>query len=330
MRLSDPLLPAEYVQKVLSNDLMGDFQSSVFSSSAHELRVAVRNWIKPLSPDNYFGLQDSTAGFTKEAKRTHLHYHAVEGDVLSVSELITFGATPGMADSDGTTPLHLVGHEMAMVKNPLVTVIKVDGSGLTNKRRLYARLAWVLRILVEQHANVNIMIGVDSLLNLACSWKDWDIISLLLKHGATPSPGSASRFTFSTDKKRFSDLVKSFGGRPRPARICPCWSGKTVLECHGKSSLPYPLKYMCVCGSTKTYERCCHKRGKFVSEKWDHASQRNLLTYDDVRPIPPSAQHKYAAELLEKGVIDPAFAYAMGKTEFLPMCVYDLFGHYVI
>ncbi len=78
----------------------------------------------------------------------------------------------------------------------------------------------------------------------------------------------------------------------------------------------------------KTYERCCHKRGKFVSEKWDRASQRNLLTYDDIRPIPPTAgaQHKFAAELLKKGVIDAAFAYAMGKTEFLPMCVYGSLG----
>ena len=300
---------------------MLDFESSVYNTDAHHFRIAMRNWIKPLSPNSPFALQDSAEGFTKEAKRTYLHFHAKEGDVLSVSELITFGATPGMADTSGKTPLHLVGHEMLMVKNPRIVVVKADGSGLTNKKRQYARLAWVLRILVEQHADINIMIGNCSLLDLSCDWMDWDIITILLKHGAIPS-SSASLFKLSIHQNRFSDLVRSFGGSPRPARICPCWSGKSVSECHGKSSLPYPLKYMCVCGSMKTYERCCHKRGRFVSEKWDPVSQRNLLSYDDTRPIPPVAQHELASDLLKEGIIDPAFAYAMGKTEFLPMCVY--------
>src|SRR5258707_1299120 len=256
MPVSNPLLPAEYVQDVLSNSMMVDFQSSIYNADAHQFRIDMRNWIRPLSPNSPFYLQDSADGFTKGANRTYLHFHAREGDVLSVSELITFGATPNMADRSGKTPLHLVGHEMLMVKNPRITVVKADGSGIISKKTQYARLAWVLRILVEQHADVNVMIGENSLLDLSCSWMDWDVISLLLKHGAIPSPGSASHFKLSTNQKQFSDLVKSFGGSPRPARICPCWSGKTVPECHGKSSLPYPLKYMCVCGSTKTYERC--------------------------------------------------------------------------
>jgi hypothetical protein len=326
MPRSDPLLPADYIQNVLSHEMMQDFESSIFNSDSHDFRVSMRNWIKPLSPDSSFSVreQEYADGFTDEAKRTYLHFHAKEGDVLSVSEMITFGATPSVADNDGKTPLHLVAHEMAMVKSPRVTVLKADGSGITHKGRLYARLAWVLRILVEHHANVNIIIDDDSLLNLSCVWKDWDIITLLLKHGATPSPGSVYRFTSPSDQKRFSDLVKSFKTRSRPPRICPCWSGKIVRECHGKSSLPYPLKYMCVCGSLKKYKLCCHKRGKFVSEKWDHKTQRNLLTYDNVRPIPPNAvtaQHELAVELLKKGLIDAAFAYAMGKTEFVPMYV---------
>jgi hypothetical protein len=325
MPLSDPLLPSEYVQKVLSHDMMQDFKTSVFDSGAHEFRVQMRRWIKPGSPDSFFAFRDSSEGFSTEARRTRLHFFAMDGDVLCTSELITCGATPDKADRHGITPLHLVGQEMIKVKNPLVTLSKADGSGMTDKKRLYMQLAWVARILVEQHANVNIVIQNDSLLNLVCTWKDWDLIALLLKHGATPSPRSASRFTTSTDKKRFLDLAKTYGSGARPARICPCWSGKTVPECHGKGALPYPLKYMCVCGSTKTYERCCHKRGKFVSEKWDPASQRNLLTYDDVHPIPPIFQHTLAVTLLSRGLIDPAFGYAMGKTEFLPLYVHDLF-----
>jgi hypothetical protein len=138
---------------------------------------------------------------------------------MPVSEMITFGATSDKTDRNGNTPLHLVGCncEMAVVKNPLVAIYKSDGSVRTHNKRLYARLAWVLRILVEQYANVGVVIGADTLLDLSCSWKDWDIISLLLTHVANPPTHYTSSFLLSTEKKRFSGLVKSFVGSTRPA-----------------------------------------------------------------------------------------------------------------
>jgi len=327
MPFSDPLLPAEYIQKVKSDDCMRDFESSVYDMAAHENRVGTRNWVKPRSPDVIIVFQNPTRGFTDRAKRTYLHYYAREGDVLAVSELIVLGANPNKADTDGITPLHLVFLELSMVKNPLVAIVKADLSGLMDVKRLYARLSWVVHILVEQHANVNIKVGQNSILDLSCNWRDWDLITLLLKHGANPSPNSMPPFASTTDKKRFLDLVKASG--PRPARVCPCLSGKTVPHCHGKEPIPYPLKYMCVCGSTKLYERCCYKRGKFVSEKWDDASQRVTLSYDNTNPLPTNIQHKLAAELLSKGLIDPAFGYAMGIAEFLPMYLCHLFNRYI-
>ena len=296
---------------------MQDFTSDVFSKDAHEFRVGTRNWIKPLSPDSEVAFNNSVHGFTKEAKRTYLHYYAREGDVLALSELIGLGATPNRIDNEGNTPLHLVFSEMMMVKNPLVTVVKADGSGLTDKKRLYSRLSWTARILIEHHADVNITVGSNSALDLSCKWKDWDLITLLLKHGAHSPPTSPPRFASSSDKKRFSELVTLSG--PRPPRLCPCWSGKSVPDCHGKQGLSYPLDYMCVCGSTKVYRKCCYKRGKFVSEIWDDASQRNLLSYDSIVPLPPRMQHKLAAWFLSKNLIDPAFGYAMSKAEFIPM-----------
>jgi hypothetical protein len=187
---------------------------------------------------------------------------------------------------------------------------------------------------------------------------------LLLLHGATTSSSTLSRFRSTTDQKRFSDLLKSSGSRrPRPPRICPCWSGKIVSECHGRTGQPYPLEYMCVCGSGKIYQRCCHKRGKLVIEKWDNKSQRILHDYDRSQTIPAALrgryeevmafhgilnevrealgeeqttpdigdvvglQRKMATTLLSKGLIDPAFAYATNRANFLPMFVHFMHVH---
>ena len=351
MPFSDPLLPVAFVRQVESHDVMRGFRSSVYERTAHEQRLAMRRWIKPASPDVPIVLPQPSSGFTREARRgTYLHYYAVEGDVLALSELIGWGATIDIADSQSQTPLCLVFLEMARVKSPEYIIINQAHRarlGTAEKEKLFSQLAWAARILIEQHANINVVIGGDSLINLSCSWKDWDTIALLLEHGATTSRSTLSRFSSRTDRKRFSDLLKSHGsGRPRPPRICPCWSGKIVSDCHGRNSQPYPLEYICVCGSGKTYERCCHKRGKLVVEKWDDQTQRILhdierpqtvlrerventtalgpiLREVDImmgteRSIPETLeiQRKMAADLLSNQLIDPAFAYAMNHAKF--------------
>ena len=88
MQLSRPLLPAEYIKKVLSDDAMRDFQSSVFESDAHQFHVEMQSWIKPRSPNSPFAFQDRAASFTAEARRTYLHLYTSEGDVLALSELL--------------------------------------------------------------------------------------------------------------------------------------------------------------------------------------------------------------------------------------------------
>jgi hypothetical protein len=335
---------------------MRGFKSSIYDREVHEDRLAMRTWLKPHSPDSFLAFSQPDSGFTMEAQRTSHHYYAMEGDVLALSELIGLGATADMADSHGLTPLYLAFGEMMKVKSPGVAIFnKARGAlmGPEDKRRLYLRLAWVARILIEQHASVNIKIDGDSLLDLSCNWKDWDTIALLLKHGATPSPKTISRFRSPADKKQFSDLVQSFrSGRPRPPRICPCWSNKVVSDCHGLNGQQYPFEYVCVCGSAKTYEKCCHKRGKLVIEKWDNKTQRILHDYDRTQSIQAAVgqhagqdimafqellkdvheklgeelptpdvvkiQKQIATSLLSAGLIDPAFAYAMDRANFVP------------
>jgi hypothetical protein len=52
------------------------------------------------------------------------------------------------------------------------------------KERNLARCARIVRILVEQHADVNRSFGGRSLLSMACAMKNWEIITLFLEHGA--------------------------------------------------------------------------------------------------------------------------------------------------
>ena len=344
---------------------MHGFKSSVYDCEVHKDRLAMRTWLKPMSPDCPVVFPEPGTGFTREAQRTLLHHYAMEGDVLALSEMIGLGATVNLADSNLQTPLHLVFLEMGKVKYPGTAILSKARRaymGVVDKERLFYRLAWVARILIEQHAEVDIMVGSDSLIDLSCTWNDWDTIALLLKHGAAPLPTTISRFRSSSDKKRFSDLLKSYGSdHPRPPRICPCWSGNVVSDCHGKSGQPYPLEYMCVCGSAKTYQKCCHKRGKLVIEKWDNKSQRILHDYDRTQNVPEALrgqlndiltfqqnlkevmqtldplevekdidnvelQKQLAADLLSKGLIDPAFAYAMDRASFVPMYVHFIYS----
>lgn len=134
--------------------------------------------------------------------------------------------------------------------------------------QLRGRLTSVARILIEQHADVNATVDGLSILELSCRWKDWETIALLLKHHAHVSPSTLLQFRSLTDQRKFTAMVQSASVESvRPPRLCPCWSGQFVPDCHGQKSIEYPLDYVCVCGTGKTYVNCCRMRGKIVKEK---------------------------------------------------------------
>jgi len=161
----------------------------------------------------------------------------------------------------------------------------------------------------------------------------------------------------SSDKSRFSALVKEFpSGYPRPGRTCPCWSGKPLAVCHATNTVPYPPSLLCVCASGKSYERCCARRKMTVSEKWDEVRKRiaaismtsvplpniskhqedrlntnigRMMDAEELRkslgmespsPMQSAIQHQkeMADEMLAKGLMDPAYAYALKLLEFSP------------
>lgn len=215
-------------------------------------------------------------------------------------------------------------------------------------------------MLVEQHSDVHKTINNLSVLQLAYNAQCWDLIVLLIKHGARPSPNF--HFSSSADENRISSLLKINRGSARPPRLCPCWSGKTIGDCHA-TLRPYPLKYICVCGSGKIYERCCHSKNAIVLEHWDPVRNRVKHDYEvqlndpyrqavermdatahmvhqmlaksggESASLPPpltaeddikrrAEASRKALELLEPhGVLDAAFAYAWRKAGFCPQHV---------
>lgn len=211
------------------------------------------------------------------------HYMVSSGDVIAVAEFLYFGATPDLEDpTDGATPLWVVSKEIANItehqNGPFINIVK-SLTELTpvrmTKENVLRRLGWIVRMLVEQHADVHKTANNLSILQLAYNAQRWDHIVLLIKHGARPSRDF--HFASSADERRISSLVEINRNSPRPPRVCPCWSGKTIGDCHA-TLLPYPLKYLCVCGSGKTYERCCHSKNAVVLEQWDPI--RNRIKHD--------------------------------------------------
>ncbi|KAJ7671670.1 hypothetical protein DFH06DRAFT_122022 [Mycena polygramma] len=356
-KLSSPLLPPDLIKKILSDDMMaGAVESQVFSQYFHENRLLMRHFITPHSPDSFF-TQDDTIGFTAELKRTPLHLSAYDGDVLAVYELLALGATADKPDISGITPICLAISQLAKVMSPGIVAIGPNGAILkaADLAREASRLKFVIRILVEQHVVLNTSMHGEPLMNLLCRSRAWDIITLFLEHGARCPDNPAALFKTTAERTRFASIAKTATNRPaRPARKCPCWSGRTVERCHAEAQ-PYPLGYVCVCGSAKSYKKCCHSRRSYVVEKWDPTLKRIMHDYErsqcpeiqvlqrgdqlrkavaqatgievevEDRPfamphVEPEQWQDFVKELLgdHLGVVDPAFAYTLSRVDFLP------------
>ncbi|KDQ11942.1 hypothetical protein BOTBODRAFT_432510 [Botryobasidium botryosum FD-172 SS1] len=356
-KLSKPLLPAELIADVQRKPCMANYTSAVFEENLHNHRVGCCNWNAPSSPDSvaaFRGEVGVATGFTMEAGRTHLHLAATEGDVLAACELIRLGASVDALDSGGLTPLALAAGAISKVAAVIATLLAVEARA--EAEMVLKRFIWVARVLIEQHADVDQKENGCSILEIACSVRSWELVKLLLKHKAKPSQKCHSYFHSRSDKDRFISIASSYASNPRPERVCPCWSGKTLAQCHGATAQPYPLPFLCVCGSKKKYQKCCYERSAWVTEKWAEDDQRlqqsfssaptvaDYVTSDKFQAmqavmeklaktnglsLPTLCQSTVRAEaretslgllasLVPSGRIDPAYFYACKQVDFFP------------
>ena len=383
MPSANPLLiPHDILLKLKALPMMEDFDtgSISFRPGFHAERLKFLDVNSPVGPDTIFagGAGDR---LQTQVRHTYLHIACLSGDAPLFCEMIRKGASVDLQDTNGYTGLllaleSLLSCQMALHAN----------SPLSKKASaLRSRQEYIARVLIEQHADVNHSVNGLTPLHLVCRAQNWDLIALLLKHGANPTLASSLQgspsmlLSSSTDRSRFSALVKeSPPCNARPARMCPCFSGQPIAACHAANALPYPPSLLCPCASGKSYEKCCARRKMIMVEEWDEkngcivASSIRSISLpemskhqeklrdniegvmvakefsDLLRKIEPGHhykdldgesclkmalrfQEKSTDELLKKGLMDPAYAYALKQLEFSPrsgalLCNYSTFA----
>lgn len=153
-------------------------------------------------------------------------------------------------------------------------------------RNYYQRSKYIMATLIEQHCDPNKyfpacvqgIAGNLTPLQVAVLTNEWELVNLLLKYGANsypPSPCMLMRHVLDGrpgGKKRLAWAVSQNKTVDRPPRLCPCFSGKSLSECHMQRQ-PYPPEFLCMCGSKKIHDRCCKKRDVPCHEIWDEEGQ---------------------------------------------------------
>lgn len=203
-------------------------------------------------------------------------------DVGGVYEAVRLGISVNQLDADGVSPLALACGMM------LATPPQCPDT---------PKLLHIARILIEQHAEVNVTFNGESLLVIACKTGNWELIELLVLHGACAQPCDLATPSSFLPRKKFARdrFAALHAASPRPPRKCPCWSGNDLDQCHrhGESlssmfhsaATPYPPDFYCLCQSGKPYRTCCLKRRAIYEEVWFEDEDR--LTGKYLRPFPP-------------------------------------------
>lgn len=214
-----------------------------------------------------------------------LHMAVDDTDPPLACEMIRHGTLVEKANAKGQSPLlqaleriwdlHSVLRK-ATARGPVPESMLVYKKQIENAQ---SRIRYIAVVLIGQHANVNSTVNwqgkVVSSLHFACAIDDWDLVTLLLQHGAKPPISCVAMDIFLTSaaaRRRFKALTAKFKGATRPLRICPCFSGKPMADCHSQT-LPYPGDFTCPCGSAKTYGKCCKARKIILTEIWDEETK---------------------------------------------------------
>ncbi|EPQ56132.1 hypothetical protein GLOTRDRAFT_128089 [Gloeophyllum trabeum ATCC 11539] len=368
--ISNPLVSDEALKKLMAEPMMTSYISVAYSSQWHERRVQFTS--PGTSRDSVIHLTGLPGGldddgvFSGDKLRTWLHYAALVGDTVLVMELVRLGACVDFKDITGQTPLLFGMRNLKAMDHP--SVYAAPPGPREEVLRTIERVAWICCVLIQQHAEVNAEYQGDTPLHFACASLNcrWDLVTLLLQYGADPHKRTAKGLPVDclradADKRRFRQLVNQFGGQLRPPRLCPCLSGKSLIDCHSSARTPYPLEFMCRCGSSRIYRQCCYTRGIRLHEQWDEAQQciviwktsatgacvptsssssqplcsiitdqfsyvpaevaRQLCNVRNggVKELYPDMLQTINRGLVPRGVMDPAFAYALFHADFIPM-----------
>lgn len=324
---------------------------------------------------------DIAKQFYEGSGATNLHLAVRLGDPVCVYESIRLGADVNHQDGRGQTPLFCAVEEITGHLLDMARAGRLEATDDYIPRSAKYRLRLIIKTLLEQHAEVWWKAPAFGLAlvpstatvpvaPVALAWLslDLELLELFALHGAFAalSHRSFDRMALAGTPcwDRYPDRVaalkelflRTIAHPPtRPPRKCPCLSGKPLAECHALRARPYPSSFPCVCGISKTYGRCCKRRGLGFVEGWDEDRQRMVVACRvvDDQGQTVSYQHpaavsqllfdssasteglrKLREDILELAIqveqndaayesekADPAFRYAAAQNKFLPMLV---------
>ncbi|KAJ3899922.1 hypothetical protein F5879DRAFT_810074, partial [Lentinula edodes] len=274
-------------------------------------------------------------------------------DPLLAAEIIRLGALVDKINGRGQTPLLHALERLGDI-DALYEQSRKSSSLMARLMRFdhwRARLRFIAILLIDQHADVNATVQwggrtVTPLFFAAGIARDFDLVAILLAHGANPDPpypassirDYLSGRKFKMELERFTQLISETPFTVRPPRLCPCFSGKTLSDCHADGRTvghPYPDEFLCCCGSKKTYHVCCRLRNFNIIEYWNDKEQWRVPTLHDLMKEITSKLdfgkllslpdfQNFHHEMIQKACdedknVDPAFAWAYSQLKFLPI-----------
>ncbi|KAK0480533.1 hypothetical protein IW261DRAFT_1125146 [Armillaria novae-zelandiae] len=167
--------------------------------------------------------------YPANAKLALLHYTVSTGDLLTANGIIFLGSNVDVPDFEGYTPLHIALHTLR--NNSRVN------SPPPKLRATCRRIIKIIRLLLEHHADVNLVLEGQCPLTRACKMQDWELIELFAKYDANPAPQECfvppASFLLKPDLiARFNTIFERYTANPfvRGPRPCPCFSGLPLAE----------------------------------------------------------------------------------------------------
>ncbi|KAF8844698.1 hypothetical protein BDN67DRAFT_1007867 [Paxillus ammoniavirescens] len=266
-------LPDNLVKSLKANTIMSDLESAAYDPTTQ----AGRGSIVVHRANANTGLRDGIDDAASTPQFTFLSIAVLHADPLLAYEIIRLGANVNLPDREGQSPLLKAATNFAIalanhaVEPPRFQMPTTESAQRLRRaanpelkhHNLLERIRLIIKILIGQHADVNRASGGITPLHSLCLTQDWELIELLLRHGANPfargGPEMGEKtppdvFMTQRDKTRFRALLAKYPpatARPRPPHLCPCWSGKTLAECHANKQQPFPPEFYCPCGSAK-------------------------------------------------------------------------------
>ncbi|TDL24221.1 hypothetical protein BD410DRAFT_113782 [Rickenella mellea] len=251
---SPPQLPVDLLQELSRNPDVGEWPYAHSESKIDAFRDKIVHREVPV--DHIWPIEGLSC------QRSLLQIAASAGSLHLVYEMIRLGANINITDEYGRTPLFVAVQALTMMDR---------FPDEPRPPKVGPRTSLVASLLIEQHADVNVTGKFKSCFTMlmGAKVKRWDLIELLIAHGAHEVLEFRDGPLLSEEEKEYiSELLRTRPSK-RPPRRCPCFSGHLLSDCHGEGPKPFPYHFMCPCQSGSSYAKCCKKRKVSWRDIWN-------------------------------------------------------------